>query len=60
MQIAAESTQSIASNLHVLEESSVNAGTASEQMLQASRELSTQAVELNTQVDNFLHRVRAG
>lgn len=60
MQTAATSTQSIAENLQVVQASSNHAGSASEQMLAASKDLSTQAEELNMQVENFLKRVRAG
>lgn len=59
MQTAATSTQSIANSLTEVEASSVHAGSASEQMLSASKELSKQAIVLNTEVDNFLQRVRA-
>ncbi len=59
MQTAAQSTQSIADSLTDVQSSSSHAGAASEQMLMASRELSKQAEELNTQVDNFLRRIRA-
>jgi len=60
MQTAASSTQAIADSLRDVQASSSHAGSASEQMLMASKELSRQAEELNLQVDNFLHRVRAG
>ncbi|MDX2094966.1 MAG: methyl-accepting chemotaxis protein [Alphaproteobacteria bacterium] len=60
MQKAAVSTQSIANNLEDVQEASTYAGSASEQMLEASKELSKQAEKLNLEVDDFLRRVRAG
>lgn len=60
MQAAATSTKSIAHSLQDVQAASSHAGSASEQMLAASKGLSKQAEELNTQVDNFLRRVRAG
>ncbi len=59
MQTASSNTQSIADSLKDVEAASAQAGLSSEQMLVASRELSKQAVELNSQVDHFLQRVRA-
>ncbi|MCC7259929.1 MAG: methyl-accepting chemotaxis protein, partial [Alphaproteobacteria bacterium] len=59
MQTAAAGTQTISDNLQEVRASSSHAGSASEQMLMASKELSQQAESLNTQVDNFLSRVRA-
>lgn len=59
MQTAAAGTQTISNNLQEVRASSSHAGSASEQMLSASQELSKQAENLNTQVDNFLRRVRA-
>jgi len=60
MQTAASSVQSISDSLQGVQSSSSDAGAASEQMLVASKELSKQAEALNTQVDSFLRRVRAG
>ncbi|MDX2095000.1 MAG: methyl-accepting chemotaxis protein [Alphaproteobacteria bacterium] len=59
MQTAAEGTQTISNNLKEVRTSSDHAGSASEQMLAASKELSHQAENLNTQVDDFLKRVRS-
>jgi methyl-accepting chemotaxis protein len=59
MQTAAQGTQTISDNLNEVRASSTHAGSASEQMLQASQELSRQAEMLNTQVDSFLSRIRA-
>ncbi len=59
MQTAAAGTQTISNNLQNVSSSSMQAGTASEQMLQASKELSQQAEMLNTQVDDFLRKIRA-
>ncbi|MBN8530312.1 MAG: nitrate- and nitrite sensing domain-containing protein [Alphaproteobacteria bacterium] len=59
MQTAAVATQTISDNLQEVQVSSSHAGSASEQMLQASKELSQQAESLNLKVDEFLKRVRA-
>lgn len=59
MQNAAAGTQTISANLQNVSSSSMQAGTASEQMLAASQELSQQAEMLNTQVDEFLRKIRA-
>lgn len=59
MQTAASGTQTISTNLVDVSSSSVQAGASAEQMLQASQELSKQAESLNSQVDNFLKKIRA-
>lgn len=59
MQTAAAGTQTISSDLQNVSSTSMQAGTASEQMLAASKELSQQAEMLNSQVDEFLRRIRA-
>lgn len=60
MQTAASSAQSISNSLQIVQTSSSHASSTCEQMLEASKDLSKQSEELNTQVDNFLVRVRAG
>lgn len=60
MQTAASGTQFIAQSLADVQASSMHAGSASEQMLAASKGLSKQAEELNAQVDGFLCRILAG
>ncbi|MFZ4762271.1 MAG: methyl-accepting chemotaxis protein [Alphaproteobacteria bacterium] len=59
MQTAAMGTQTISNNLNEVRASSSHAGSASEQMFQASQELSQQAEILNAQVDEFLQKIRA-
>ena len=58
MQTAADNTRAISHSLQDVEASSAAAGSASEQMLMASKDLSKQAEELNARVDSFLSRVR--
>ncbi len=59
MQTAATGTQTITDNLGNVSASSSQAGVAADQMLQATQELSKQAEGLNTQVNNFLQKIRA-
>ena len=59
MQIAASGTQTVSKNLGEVSTSAMQAGAVAEQMYQASQELSKQAESLNTQVDNFLLKIRA-
>jgi methyl-accepting chemotaxis protein len=59
MHTAAAGTQTISSNLNEVRISSTHVGSASEQMLQASQELSHQAENLNSQVDAFLMKIRS-
>ncbi len=59
MQTAAQGAQKVSNNLCEVTSSSNQAGTASEQMLVASVELSKQAEKLNHQVDLFISKIRA-
>ncbi len=59
MQTASHGTQLISTNLHDVSGSSAQAGSAAQQMLAASKELSKQAESLNLQVDSFLTKIRA-
>ena len=59
MQIASTGTQTVSKNLGEVSTSATQAGAVAEQMYQASQELSKQAESLNTQVDNFLTKIRA-
>ena len=58
MQNAAQGTQAITSDLNDVSSASAQAGSGAEQMLQATQELSRQAENLNTQVNNFLSKIR--
>lgn len=59
MQTAASGTKLISDNLSNVSSSTMQASTASEQMLEAANELSRQAEGLNGQVDAFLQKMRA-
>lgn len=58
MQNASSGTQTITHNLQEVMAAATHSGAASEQMLIATRDLSTQAENLNSQVDSFLSRIR--
>jgi methyl-accepting chemotaxis protein len=59
MQSAAQGTQLITDNLGVVSQSSLHAESASSQVLSASQKLSRQAEQLNREVEDFLHTIRA-
>lgn len=58
MQTAADGAKTISTNLDEVNRSSEHAGNAAEQMLDATRDLSKQAEELNLQVDAFLDKMK--
>jgi methyl-accepting chemotaxis protein len=58
VQQAAAGTQEVASNIEGVNQAAGETGSASQQVLEASRSLSTEAVELKTVVQDFLVGVR--
>lgn len=60
VQQAADSTQEVTENITSVNEAAVSTGSAAEQVRNVSNTLAKEVGDLDTEVENFLHRVRAG
>ncbi len=59
VQVAAQGTEAVTSNINEVNDGAQETGTAAGEVLQATNDLSEQAVSLKQEIDNFLNSVRA-
>ena len=60
VQQAADSTQEVTENISSVNQAAISTGSAAEQVRNVSNTLAKEVGDLDTEVENFLHRVRAG